>query len=173
MIVRLGIGICHGAWSLGEWDLLIRKLAISRIDAIAYGALAAVLADKFDHSFARWALVPAAMFVGWSIWICFHVQKIPGVVGWLLLFPIAGIGLSLLMPYLAAWRSRHILATPVQFLARISYALYLVHWAFMFIALTVPETYRLVVYVGGSVTVATVLSYAIEHPIMAKRPKQI
>ncbi len=86
--------------------------------------------------------------------------------------PITGAGFSLLMLNLARWRSQRIFAMPVQFLARISYSLYLVHWAFMFIAMTMPENCRIVAYVGGSVLAATVLSYAIERPIMRRRPKQ-
>ena len=140
IVVRLAIGLSHDSWSLGEWDVLIRKMAISRLDAIAYGVLTAVIADKLDYSYMRWALVPAAVLVGWSMWICFHVQQIQGIIGWLFLFPITGIGFSLLMPNLARWRSaQRIFAMPVQFLARISYSLYLVHWAFMFIAMTTPE----------------------------------
>lgn len=171
--VRVAIGLAHGPWNLGDWDLLIRKMVISRSDAVVYGVLAAVFVEHYGHLAKRWVLPLAVVLLGWNVWICYHVEYIPGIVGWLLLFPLTAMGFALLLPWLAELPTPAIIAAPIQFVARISYALYLVHWSFMFIAAALPSSFRLIVYFGGSVLVATVLSYAVEYPIMRLRPKQV
>jgi peptidoglycan/LPS O-acetylase OafA/YrhL len=170
--VRFMIGLAHGPWNLGEWDVLIRKMVISRSDAVVYGVLAAIFADHYSRM-SKWALPLAAGLLGWNIWTCYYFEHIPGVVGWLLLFPLTAMGFALLLPWLAELPTPARFTAPIHFLARISYALYLVHWPFIFFAAALPEKFRLVVYFGGSVLVATILSYVIEYPIMRLRPKQV
>jgi peptidoglycan/LPS O-acetylase OafA/YrhL len=172
---RLSIGLAHGASTLDDWDRLIRKLVISRSDAVAYGALAAVFVEHYDRTAKRWVLPLAAAILGLNFWICYEPERIPGIVGWLPLFPLTAAGFTLLLPWLADLPTPKFttFAAPIQFLARISYALYLVHWPFMYFASTVPTSLSLVVYFGGSLLVAALLSYAVEYPIMRLRPKQV
>ena len=61
--VRLGLGLGHGPWSLGDWDLLIRKTVMSRVDAVAYGVLGAVFADRYGHRPRSWTLPIAAILL--------------------------------------------------------------------------------------------------------------
>lgn len=171
--VRLAIGLAHGVSTLTDWDLLIRKMVISRSDAVAYGVLAAVLVERYGGRTSRWLLPPAVALIGWNVWTCYHFAAIPGIVGWLLLFPATAIGFALLLPWLAGLPTPARFTAPVHFLARISYALYLIHWGFLWVVPALPQSLRFVVYAGGSVLVATALSYAVEYPIMGLRPKQV
>jgi peptidoglycan/LPS O-acetylase OafA/YrhL len=171
--VRLGIGLIHGVPDLVNWDRLIRKLVLSRSDAVAFGVLAAVFAERLGGAIRLKLLPVAAALLGLNIWLCYHWERIPGIAGWLLFFPLAAVGFSLLLPWLAELPTPRAFVTPIRFLARISYALYLVHWAFMYTAMTVPAPYQLIVYFAGSLLVATLLSYAIEYPIMRLRPRQV
>ncbi len=172
--VRCAIGLWHRPWDLDSWDLFVRKMVISRSDAIAYGVLVAIFMERYGSRDVKyWLLAPAAVLIGWNVWVCFHFGNIPGFVGVMLLFPSTGIGFAMVLPLLNELPRPPFLSKPVYFLARISYPLYLVHWSFMFIAAHFPESVRFLVFICGSIGVATALSYGIEYPIMRRRPRQI
>ena len=151
---------------------MIRKVVASRLDAVAYGVLAAVWIDRSGR-LPRWTLLLAGLLIGWNVWTCLEPLTLAGSVGWLALFPLTAIGIALLLPWLAELPRPRWVGAPVSFIARISYALYLVHWSFVFIATHVAPQWQLAVYVGGSLLVASAASYAIEFPIMRLRPKQV
>ena len=175
--IRLAVGVTHAPWTADRWDNLIRKTVITRADAVAYGVLAAVVMERFGASLPKYRLLIVALaLLAANVAICLSLDNHAGVAGWLLLFPVTGIGFALLMPWLAGMRSpRGLLAVPVHFVARVSYALYLAHWPMMFMALAVvaPGLRWCVVYLAGSFAAASALSYAIEYPIMRLRPKQV
>jgi peptidoglycan/LPS O-acetylase OafA/YrhL len=169
--VRIAIGLSATPWQLADWDLLIRKMVVSRMDAIAYGVLAAVWVRRCGRLPAL-TLAVSLLLIAWSAWTCTQPLVLAGPVGWSTFFPLSGIGFALLVPWLAELRRPPLIAPPVHFVARISYSLYLVHWSFMFVAAGVAPRWQLVVYVCGSIITATVLTYAIELPIMRLRPSQ-
>ena len=175
--IRLGFGLTHAPWTAVRWDDLIRKTVITRADAVAYGVLAAVMMERFGAALPKYRLLIAgAALLAVNVAICLKLDSHAGAAGWLLLFPATGAGFALMMPWLAGLASpRRLLAAPVHFVARISYALYLVHWPFIFMtsAMVAPGFGWCVIFFAGSFAVASVLSYAIEYPIMRLRPKQI
>jgi peptidoglycan/LPS O-acetylase OafA/YrhL len=171
--IRISFGLMHRADTLGDWDQFIRKLVISRSDAVAYGVLTAVLVEYNSQMVKRFFPLLAVVMLGYNLWICYNAELLSGIVGWFLVFPVTAVAFSLLLPWLAGLPTPKIFGAPIQFLARISYALYLVHWSFLFLVFTLPESLRFVAYIGGSVLVATVLSYAVEYPLMRLRPKQV
>ncbi len=170
--VRIAVGLTYAPLGLVDWDLMIRKVVASRLDAVAYGVLAAVWIDRSGR-LPRWTLLLAGLLIGWNVWTCLEPLTLAGSVGWLALFPLTAIGIALLLPWLAELPRPRWVGAPVSFIARISYALYLVHWSFVFIATHVAPQWQLAVYVGGSLLVASAASYAIEFPIMRLRPKQV
>jgi peptidoglycan/LPS O-acetylase OafA/YrhL len=172
---RLAIGLTHGGGTLVEWDSLIRKMAIARCDAVAYGVLAAVFVQSRGALRWKYHLLLAGLALGVAgIWIAASpVELLPGPFGWLVLFPLRGLAFALIVPWLSELPTPRLLAAPVRFVAHISYCLYLVHWPFLFIAISTPEPFRLAVFIAGSFAVATVLSYAVEYPIMRLRPRQV
>jgi peptidoglycan/LPS O-acetylase OafA/YrhL len=171
--VRLGIGLTNGVPTLSEWDKLIRKLVASRTDAVAFGVLGAVFIQRYGQIGRSWFPPLAAALLGLNAWICYHPELIPGVVGWLALFPLTGVGFTLLLLWLNDLPTPKAFAPPIQFLARISYGVYLVHWPLMFVTLKVATPFQLIVFIGSSLLVATFLFYAVEDPIMRMRPKQL
>lgn len=170
--IRAAVGLTQTPWGLVDWDLMIRKVVACRADAVAYGALAAVWINQRGR-LPRWTLPLAAVLIGWNVWACVNPLTLAGPVGWLPLFPLTAIGFALLLPWLAELPRPRWIGAPVSFIARISYALYLTHWSFVFIATHVAPQWQLAVYVGGSLLVASLASYAIEFPIMRLRPKQV
>jgi peptidoglycan/LPS O-acetylase OafA/YrhL len=169
---RFLVGVSVDNWSAPDWDLYIRKIVITRSDAVAYGVMAAVFVDGCRHSRASWLTWLGAILTILSVWII-YAAKTFGAFEWFIFFPTTGIGFALLMPMFAeVLTPPPILAWPVQFFARISYSLYLVHWAVIFYASSVPTALQLVTFYGGSVIVAAALSYLVEYPIMRLRPKQ-
>ena len=166
--------ILHDPSSLGIWDEWVRKLLVARLDAIAYGALVAVLAERWSRATESGAALIAAVLIGWSLWFGYQMESLAGTTGRHFFIPLTAIGFSLLLPWLSRLPApRSMIAAPVVFVAKISYALYLVHWAFMFLTSGMPEPMHFLIYIGGSVLVATILSYGIEQPIMRMRPRQI
>jgi peptidoglycan/LPS O-acetylase OafA/YrhL len=165
---RLTVGLAFAPSSLD-------KIALLRSDAVAYGVLGAVLAETYGHIFTRGTLLLAIALIGSNIWITYAAEYVRSFAVWLILFPMTAIGFTLLLPGLARLPTPKTAAfvAPIQFLARISYTLYLIHWSFMYIASTVPPPFQLLVYIAGSLLVAALLSYAIEYPIMRLRPKQV
>jgi len=175
IVVRLAIGLSAASWQLSDWDLLIRRLFIARMDAIAYGVLVAVWVRRRGR-LPAWTLAASLLLIAWSTLICwrpFGPFGLAGPVGWSAFFPLNGIGFALLLPWLAKLRPPPVVAPPVYFFARISYSLYLVHWSFTFLAGgLVPPQWQLIVYLIGSIITASIITYAIELPIMRLRPPQ-
>src|SRR5262249_54467652 len=143
---------------------LIRKTVITRADAVAYGVLAAVIMQRCGASLPKYRLLLIAVaLLAANVAICLKLDNHAGVPGWLLLFPITGVSFALMMPWLTELAAPpRVLAVPVHFVARVSYALYLAHWPMMFVALAVvaPGLWWCVIYLAGSFAVAAALSYA-------------
>jgi len=174
VVVRLAIGLSATTWQLSDWDALIRRLFISRMDAIAYGVLVAVWVRRCGR-LPGWTIAASLVLLAWSTIICwypFGPLGLVGPIGWSAFFPLNGIGFALLLPWLAELRPPPLVAPLVYFFARISYSLYLVHWPFMFLAGGTAPQWQLIVYLFGSIITASIVTYTIELPIMRLRPPQ-
>jgi peptidoglycan/LPS O-acetylase OafA/YrhL len=176
IVARLAIGLTHDVWTIKDWDSLIRKIVVVRIDAVAYGVLAAVFVRSCDARRWKYHLLAVGIFLNCTVIILTqHVELLPGPFGWFVLFPLRGVGFALLMPWLADLPAPYaFFAGPIRFLARISYCIYLVHWPIMFLTLeAVTASWRFAVFVCGSIVTAAILSYGVEYPIMRLRPRQV
>jgi len=122
------------------WDSGVKKLAVLRVDAIAFG-LAAVAAMRLWPSWCqahRQGLAVAGAFViVMSAWLTYASEIDSSMPARVFVFTLNGLGCALLLPWLTAlptdrnrWSVRSIAA-----LARWSYALYLVHMPIMRIGL--------------------------------------
>jgi peptidoglycan/LPS O-acetylase OafA/YrhL len=171
----IGVGIRLAlAGSTSPWDDNVRKLMLTRLDAIAYGVLLAWLIRNHAAVVLFWLrrIWPVALVaILGSAWVAHEPSRLDGFYGRTIAFPILHISFCALLPLSFPVRLRPALAMPVQFTAKISYALYLVHAPMVSLASTLSIPYvRLPVYLIGSVLLASAASYLVEQPIMRSRP---
>jgi peptidoglycan/LPS O-acetylase OafA/YrhL len=175
--LRFAVATQDTSWTLTAWDNLVRKMALSRLDAIGYGVLSAWAVRRGGEGLARWTkhlcLLGIAMIAANTVLI-YHRDLLPGFYGRHLLFPWIAASFCLILPAAAAMRTPdQWLSRPVAFFARISYALYLCHLSIATLFQDHPPPGPLFLgYLLVSVVGAAMLSYGIEQPIMRRRPKQ-
>lgn len=158
------------------WDNLVRKEVVTRLDAIAYGVLiAALLHRKLDGGALRWlrrlAVVNLAI-VGGSIWLFYDPARLDGLYGRVFALPVASLSIACLLPLIAELRAPKWIDSPIRFVARISYATYLVHWPVMSQVGSLPKSIQFITYMVATFAVSALLSYCIEQPILRMRPRQ-
>jgi len=108
-------------------DLHFRKMVPARLDAIAFGALAAWLQVSCPRVW-RWARVPGFMagLLGLAVLSAFiDAEHLGFVARWS--YACSALAMALLLPLLSTWNARPTWGRPVVFLSLVSYALYLVH----------------------------------------------
>jgi peptidoglycan/LPS O-acetylase OafA/YrhL len=164
--------------NLGSIDEVIRKVTIVRLDAIAYGVLAAWMTAQFrpNAKFAAALLLASATL----IYANYHIP-FPLGVGAALIFAFAlpTIGLSLTLPALSLWREGPRIISPIiMWLSTRSYALYLFHFSFLQIALGATKKLGFNPWFGlaAAAVVTPVLADLsfryFELPILKRRPSQ-
>jgi peptidoglycan/LPS O-acetylase OafA/YrhL len=160
------------------WDETTRKVVLTRIDAIAFGVVLACAKNYWNAALIRkWTLRLApfsCLVIVTTIAICAYratdASYLQSVYGRVFMFTLNGAALAALLPLVMNWDLPKIAAAPITFIARISYALYLVHWPFLFILNSAPQNLRFVLYAVATLVTATVLSFGIEQPLMRLRP---
>lgn len=172
--------------SLDEWDVTIRKFALTRIDAIAYGVILSYICARFNPAIVKlWAkrLLPASLFIlmtTWVIWVLFYQQTVDvpvwmrsighGVYGRIFMLPLTAAAICAILPLSFAWGLTVTAERPIRFIARISYALYLVHWPVLYFFKT-PSYANFSAFIIISFAISAAISLLIEWPIMNLRPK--
>jgi len=123
----LRLHLAPGIPSKWHLDQGVRMLAITRVDSIGWGVLAAWLASAAPTGWraARWPAFAAGM-AGMLTNSLFYDEA------WLrysstLFFTVNAISMALLLPMLSSWTRVPRWGAPVVFTSLISYALYLVH----------------------------------------------
>ena len=169
-----------------EWDAGLRKIALLRLDAIAWGGLAACWLHYRPARAAQTArlsfgvgvlglLVSTLWLSGGVLSHFYPVMKFTG------LFTLTGLSVALCLPAAVAWRPGPRLYIPwVSGLSRISYSLYLVHFSFalplMQLPIVVAHTHllwRTLGYVVVSVIAAYAAYRCIERPTLALRERLV
>jgi peptidoglycan/LPS O-acetylase OafA/YrhL len=164
-----------------SWDEGTKKLVLTRLDACAYGLLAAAGLAARPREFANRGVAALAGLALVAGSIALHAtgdidhgftQRVAG-------FVMTGVGWALCLPWLLALRAAPSAATrAVTALARWSYLMYLVH--FVLIRLIEPHWVRAGDWTSGALHIAgyvaaTILSAAalyrlLERPLRALRP---
>jgi peptidoglycan/LPS O-acetylase OafA/YrhL len=172
-------------WSLPDsvnWDEVTSKVVIYRLDAIAFGVVAAwMYARKVKMvQYPRALLVVGLMIIVlfWGGWLM-DLLHMRGHVRATFMFDVASLGFALCMPAAAMhWRSPQWLAGVATALSQRSYALYLIHLSLV----EILTFYRLPVRLGNAgAAIATVaIAYGLadlsfrffESPLLRLRPSQ-
>lgn len=173
-------------WADPAWDEGLRKVALLRLDAIAWGGLAACwlhyLPDRARRTATTLFRLGAAGMALCIVWLLAGVnskfQPVPAYTG---IFTLTGASAALCLPRAALWQPRRpALMLPVTWLSLISYSLYLVHFSFALPLMQMPMMaghVPLSVRLGGYVAVSLVVAWAayrlIERPALALRQRLV
>ena len=169
-----------------EWDAGIRKIALLRLDAIAWGGLAACWVHYCPAQTKRAAYscywLGVLGLLASSIWLAVGVtHRFQPLMAYVWLFTLTGASAALCLPWAAQWRpSRGRFMSPITWLSRISYSLYLTHFSF---ALPLMQLPIVAAYIGlpwrllGYAVISIVAAYAayrlIETPTLALRNRTL
>jgi peptidoglycan/LPS O-acetylase OafA/YrhL len=128
-LYRAGLAQAHGYAEPGQWDLWLRKQVLSRLDAIAWGVLAAWLHRARP---ALWMARPRSCLTVGLVLFC--LMRGVGMGADLrpfmdyLYLSLDPLACALMLPALSQWRGRGGTTGRVfSFIAAVSYPLYLVH----------------------------------------------
>nr|WP_298249726.1 acyltransferase [uncultured Halomonas sp.] len=179
-LARLGIALAVEP----AWDAGLRKIALLRLDAIAWGGLAAFALHRHPAACARWArvagLAGAGGLLGCAAWLLFGVERrfapVPLYAG---LFSATSLGVALCLPVAVAWRpAGGWLVSGLSWLSRVSYSTYLVHFSLVLplmalpgVAASVPLELRLAGYIILSLGLAWGVYVLYELPILRWRDR--
>jgi len=169
-----------------EWDVGIRKIALLRLDAIAWGGLAACWLH-YRPAQAKRAAYPCYWLgvfglLASSIWLAVGVtHRFQPLMAYVGLFTLTGASAALCLPWAAQWRPRRVrFMPPITWLSRISYSLYLTHFSFALPLMQLPIVaaymalpWRLLGYVIISLVAAYAAYRLIETPALALRDRPL
>lgn len=158
-----------------EWDLTVRKVMETRVDAIAYGVLLAWQLRNGGERAARWLTMAAPISlcaIGISLWTVIDAHRAASFFGRIFALPLMAVAICAFLPLLSKLRLPDAVAAPVRFVAKISYSLYLVHWPCMMLTAAFVASWQWTCYAASAFALATVVSFSIEQPIMRLRPRQ-
>ncbi|MBL0129677.1 MAG: acyltransferase [Flavobacteriales bacterium] len=113
--------------SLYDSEMFVRKLAITRLDTIVFGVLAAMAHARFPEVWQRFrwlSFVVGAIGVV-LVPLAYGPQHFAYSSTWF--YTLNAVAMALLLPLLASWRQGPSGGGVVTFISRISYSLYLVH----------------------------------------------
>jgi peptidoglycan/LPS O-acetylase OafA/YrhL len=168
-----------------HWDLHFRKINLFRLDAIGMGVFVAYLNNNYKAFLQRWKnklLAASLVLLSLGVWLYFHFVHPDqiNVVSAILIFPVFSIGFALSMPFLQGVRSMGFLSSPITYISKVSYSIYLLHtllsdFVFKYIY---SESYPLIYQVGiwllflaVSITIAGFSFRYIELPFTQRREK--
>lgn len=125
LMVRMAMA--PGIESIFHGELTVRKLVITRMDAILFGVLMALLAHRFPGAWKAWRW--PLFLLGLAGTVCapllYGEDRLWYSVTWH--YTLNALSMSLLLPLLSQWRKVPRGGGAVVFLSLISYALFLVH----------------------------------------------
>lgn len=170
-----------------NWDEQIRKFVPMRADAIAYGVILAYCCRQYSataiHKMSK-RLLPVSLSILASFWIILMLSKqhkidlsawpelmLNGAYGRIFMLPLVGMAFGSLVPLSFEWQEHGAFGKVVRYISKISYALYLSHWPFLFILDDVSRPFQFPVFLIGSLITAALFSWLIEYPVMRLRPR--
>jgi peptidoglycan/LPS O-acetylase OafA/YrhL len=158
-----------------DWDLTVRKMMETRLDAIAYGVLLAWLLRNGGERVERWLTIAVPISVcvlAISLWTVVDAHRAASFFGRIFALPLMAAAICACLPLLSRLRLPDPIGAAVRFVAKISYSLYLVHWPCMMLTAAFVASWQWACYAGSAFALATVVSFSIEQPIMRLRPRQ-
>lgn len=166
------------------WDAGVKKLAVLRVDAVAWGLLGAAALRLWPQRLHAWRQVLAAAGIAVLVFgaaLFFSVDIDHSVIARVVAFAINGLGSVLLLPWLIHWQlsSNPLPARVVAKLALWSYALYLVHLPIMRVwqwVWAMPATWSMAWLQSTSFVVLSIAAAAgvyivFERPVMRLRER--
>nr|WP_273424275.1 acyltransferase [Halomonas sp.] len=169
-----------------EWDAGLRKIALLRLDAIAWGGLAACWMHYRPAQAARMAcssywLGLLGLLVS-TVWLSIGVVNLfQPLMAYVWLFTLTGASIALCLPKAVYWRPaprRYMLL--VTGLSRISDSLYRVHVSVALPVMQLPSIvahtslpWRLIGYLGISLAAAYAAYRLVEKPTLALRERTL
>ncbi len=165
-----------------DFGQAVYKVTAFRLDSIAYGVLAALVATRRPRVLRHWApLLAAGLAVVLFVWVQIAGAGValPGLFYRALFLPLLSTGFCLCLP--AALRLRHAprwLARPVSWLSTRSYGLYVVHLTVLEVASSAvfvhawPKRYAVLLALAAVPLLAELSWRAVERPMLALRPAQ-
>ena len=163
--------------SAAEIDLFIRKLVLTRVDAIGMGALAAWGMNAFPRLWrrSRWPLFIVGLV---SLAVVSEHRPDPSArILTAFYFTIIPLMIACLIPLLSNWRSMHTAGRPIVLVSRCAYALYLVHMPVLYLFqhgaehLPLPGVVLAFGYWSACLLVSLVVLHTIELPFMRIRDR--
>lgn len=158
------------------FDIHVRKLVITRLDAIGVGALTVWLSMVFPQRWSAWRWPAFAIGIVGLIAFSLHRPTVADLYG---AFYFSGevLAIACLLPVLSSWKTSALLGRPVVFLSKIAYALYLVHLPVLHLfhrfvpQSEQPDPWITLFYWAACVLAATAVLYLIESPFMRMRDR--
>jgi len=165
-----------------DFGEVLTKVAVLRLDAIAFGVVVAWMEARrgvlFRHPLAALAVGLLLIAIVWSGWLD-RIVPLDVHVHRTILFDIASIGFALCLPGAAALqRLPRLPAAVVLAISTQSYAIYLIHLSILEFAGYYRESWQVPASITMAASLALIwaLSWAswrwIEAPILARRPHQ-
>ena len=175
-------------YTLPEWNVNLRSVAIFRMDAVLVGVLASWI--QYNH-LAFWiknwklmALFGAVIMMLLIIFVGFvKISIVNHPFFWNIAFlPLISISSALFLPLFTEWKKGpERLRVPIQFLGAISYSIYLLHYSLIlylmkyFIDTTTMALWQLHCFTMAYLSITLILSYSLhtyfEKPLMKVRDK--
>jgi peptidoglycan/LPS O-acetylase OafA/YrhL len=171
ILAPLVLRLCSGVIDADEG---LRKVAIFRLDAIAYGALMVWLRQTFPQEMQRLGVVLLATGLVLIITSAFFSD----VIGPIFIFTLYPLGLALTLPAVSRitspWRPAEAV---IGWLSTRSYGLYLTHLTILDVGFWAARTGRmptagLLAVIASVFVLADLLHRYVERPIMRLRPEQ-
>lgn len=167
-------------WESGDSFSDVRLIAIGRIDAIAYGLIAAIVGrrlEKFYWRHAKFLVLLAIAVAVPSLLLFAYPDRLNNVYGRYLALSLFDMAVAICLPALCRDHlGSRVVDRAVRLTSNLAYALYIVHVAVAAGVHVVLEghsfAWRVLAYAFMSYAAAATLSVLIERPIMRLRPKQ-
>ena len=163
--------------STADLDLFVRKLVITRLDAIGMGSLAAWVmnASPLLWHKSRWPLFIVGLV---SLGVVSDHRPDPSArILTALYFTLIPLTIACLLPLLSDWRSMSQAGRPIVLISRCAYALYLIHMPVLYLFqhgaahLPLPGVMLALSYWTICLLVSSVVLNTIELPFMRMRDR--
>jgi peptidoglycan/LPS O-acetylase OafA/YrhL len=171
ILAPLVLRLCSGVIDADEG---LRKVAIFRLDAIAYGAMMVWLSQTFPQKMLHLGFVLLAT----GLVLVVTSALFSDVIGPAFIFTLYPLGLALILPAVSRltspWRPAEAV---IRWLSTRSYGLYLTHLTILDLGFWAARTGRmptagLLAVIAGAFVVPDLLHRYVERPIMGLRPEQ-